>query len=251
MKRLQTMLIAPMTLIAFLLTGFAATDIRHDMVKLDKVYIAALALTSQGKVAESRKAVDALQKEWQGFSERHVNAKPGDTQWKPDFEHVSGMVNEAVKIAASNRKITDAHEALEHVREVLMKLRQRNRIDYFIDGFTAFHEPMEAIVLAAKDKTAETLADADIARIRATLPLAEKAWRRVTTAKLDANDYLLSSSQADDVRKLIALENTSLRALKNALNTGDKSRIAQAAVGIKPNFAKLFMTFGDFKPYSS
>lgn len=248
MKRAQTLLL---TIVAMLLSGFTANDIRHDMVKLDKVYIAALALTSQGKVAESRKAVDALQKEWQGFSDRHANAKPGDTQWKPDFDHVSGMVNEAVKIAASDRKITDAHEALEHVREVLMKLRQRNRIDYFIDSLTAFHEPMEAIVLAAKDKTADTISEADITRIRATLPLAEKAWQRAATAKLDANDYLLSPSQADDARKLIALENASLQALKDALDTGDKARIAQAAVGIKPNFAKLFMTFGDFRPYGS
>ena len=45
------------TLATLLLTGFAPGDIRQDMVKLDKVYIAALALTSQGKIAESRKTV--------------------------------------------------------------------------------------------------------------------------------------------------------------------------------------------------
>jgi hypothetical protein len=251
MKRIQTIVIAPMMLIAILLTGFAANDIRQDMVKLDKIYIAALALTTQGKIAESRKAVDALQKEWQGFSKRHANAKPGDAQWKADFDHVNGMVNEAVKIAASSQKITDAHEALEHVRDVLMKLRQRNRIDYFIDNLTAFHEPMEVIVLAAKDKTADTLAEADIASIRKTLPQAEKAWQRVAAAKLDANDYMLNAAQTDEARKLMAMENASLAALKDALTAGDKARIAQAAVAIKPNFAKLFMIFGDFKPYSS
>lgn len=248
MKHANTLLIA---IAAILLSGFAANDIRHDMVKLDKVYIAALALTSQGKVAESRKAVDALQKEWQEFNNRHANAKSGDKQWKPDFDRVSGMVNEAVKIAASDRKIADAHEALEHVREVLMKLRQRNHIDYFIDGLTAFHEPMEVIVLAAKDKTGETLTEADIASIRKTLPQAEQAWRRVAATMLNANDYMLTPAQTDDARKLMSLESVSLAALKDALAMGDKARIAQAAVGIKPNFAKLFMTFGDFKPYSS
>ena len=123
------------------------------------------------------------------------------------------MVNDAVKIVVSERKVTDAHEALEHVREVLMKLRQRNGIDYFIDRLTAFHEPMEAIVLAAKDKTGDTLTDADIALIRKRMPQAEQAWQRVAAAKLDASDYRLTPAQADDAREL--------------------------------------MTFGDFKPYST
>jgi hypothetical protein len=248
---MKTISVALIALFAIMLTGFAANDIRQDMVRLDKIYIASLALTSQGKVAESRKVVSALQLEWQAFRKRHYNANPRDAQWKPDFDHVNSMVNEAVKIVASERVVTDAHESLEHVRQVLMSLRQRNRIDYFIDRLTAFHEPMEAIVLAAKDKTGDTLTEADIARIRKALPQAEQAWQRVATANLDASDYMLVPAQADDARKLMALEKTSLGALKNALAAGDKARIAQAAVAIKPNFAKLFMTFGDLKPYSS
>lgn len=236
---------------AILLAGFAATDIRRDMVALDKVYIAALALTSQGKAAESRKAVDTLQKTWREFRGRHYAANPKDPQWKPDFDRVSGMVDEASKIVAGGRPVTEAHEALEHVREVLMALRGRNRIDYFIDRLTAFHEPMEAIVLSAKDKTGDTLTGADVARIRATLPEAEKAWQRVAAAKLDAGDYRLDAAQAQDARKLMELEKASLAALKEALASGDKGRIARAATAIKPNFAKLFMTFGDFKPYRS
>jgi len=242
------------TLIALamtMLTGFAANDIRQDMVKLDKVYIVALALTSQGKVAESRKVVRDLENSWRGFKDRHYNANARDSQWKPDFDRVNGMVNEAVKIVASDRKVTDAHEALEHVREVLMKLRLRNHVDYFIDGLTAFHEPMEAIVLAAKDKTGDTLTETDIALMRRMLPQAEQAWQRITAAKLDANDYMLTPAQADDARKLMTLESVSLATLKDALVAGDKARIAQAAVAVKPNFAKLFMIFGDFKPYSS
>jgi hypothetical protein len=248
MKRIS---IGALALAAFLLAGFAANDIRRDMVSLDKVYIAALALTSQGKPAEVRKAVAALRASWQDFRSRHYDANAKDKQWKADFDRVSGMVEDAVKIVGGERPVTDAHEALEHVREVLMKLRQRNRIDYFIDGLTAFHEPMEAIVLAAKDKTGDTLTDADVSRIRKTLPQAEQAWARVAAAKLDAGDYQLAPAQADDARKLMELEKAALAALKDALAAGDKARIARAATAIKPNFAKLFMTFGDFKPYGS
>ena len=234
MKRTTALITALFTLA---LMGFATDDIRHDMVRLDKTYIAALSLTSQGKALESRKAVDALQKAWREFHGRHVNANSRDAQWKSDFERVTGMVDEASRIIASDRKPTEAHEALEHVRDVLMKLRERNRIDYFIDELTAFHEPMEGIVLAAKDKTGDTLAAADIEHIRHLLPQAEKAWLGVSAAKLDPQDYLLTPAQADDARKLMELEQTSLAALK-------------AALAIKPNFDKLFMTFGDFRPYA-
>ena len=42
MKGIRTPLIL---MAAMLLTAFAANDIRHDMVKFDRIYIAALALT--------------------------------------------------------------------------------------------------------------------------------------------------------------------------------------------------------------
>jgi hypothetical protein len=235
---------------AMLLSGFSINDTRQDMVKLDKVYIAALALTSQGKVDESRKAVNALQESWQAFKARHYNANPADKNWKADFDAVEKRVANAVAIVVTpGKNVNEAHEALEDVRNVLMKLRQRNRVEYYIDGLTAFHHPMEEIVLAAKDKTAQTLSDSDVARIRKTLPEAEKLWKSVESRKLDAAVYDLSAAQTDDALKLVKLETVALAALKDALVSGDKAQIAKAAVGIKPNFAKLFMTFANFEPY--
>lgn len=235
---------------SLLLAGFSAGDLRQEMVKLDKVYIAALALTSQGKVDESRKAVSALRESWQAFKARHYDFNPADKQWKTDFDAVEKMVANAVAIVGTpGKNVTDAHEALEDVRNVLMKLRQRNRVDYYIDGLTAFHHPMEEIVLAAKDKTGQTLSDADVSKIRKTLPEAEKLWKRVEASRIDPATYQLSVGQTEDVMKLVKLEMAALATLKDALASGDKAQIAKAAVGIKPNFAKLFVTFANFEPY--
>lgn len=246
MKRLGILLLA---LFTGLLMGFSKTDVRQDMVKLDKAYIAALALTSQGKVAESRKAMEILAGSWKQFKGRYYDANPDDRQWKKDFDAADHMIAEASHIVVSDRKVTDAHEALEEIRMVMMKLRARNEIDYFVDGLTAFHEPMEAIVLAAKDKTPETLTDADVQRIRETLPEAERLWERAMVGKLDGATYQLDASQLERARKLMQTEQQALATLKNALAGGDKSGIIKAAVGIKPNFAALFMTFGDFTPF--
>jgi len=248
MKRLSVLLFV---LCAGLLMGFSKNELRQDMVKLDKAYIAALAVTSQDKAAESRKAMEILTGSWKGFKDRYYDANPGDTQWRKDFDAADHMIAEAGRIVASDRKVTDAHEALEDMRMVMMKLRARNDIDYFVDRLTAFHEPMEAIVLAAKDKTPETFTDADIQRIRKTLPEAEKLWTRVTTGNLDGATYQLEASQLERARKLIQTEQQALAALKTALAAGDKPSIIKAAVGIKPNFAALFMIFGDFTPFKA
>ena len=238
-----------LVLCAGLLTGFNASDLRQDMVKLDKTYIAALAVTSQGKVAESRKAMELLAASWKGFKERHYSANPADNQWRKDFDETDRMIAEAVKIVVSDRNVTEAHDALEEVRMVMMRLRSRNKIEYFADELTAFHEPMEAIVLAAKDKTPQTFTDADLATIRKKLPEAEKRWQRVMTTGLDGVTYQLDAGQVDKARKLMQVEQQALAELKSALESGEKSRIIKAAVGIKPNFAALFMTFGDFTPF--
>jgi hypothetical protein len=110
---------------------------------------------------------------------------------------------------------------------------------------------MEAIVLAAKDKTPETLSNADIERIRATLPEAEKLWKRVMAGGLDGSTYALDAGQLERARKLMQVEEQALATLKSALAAGDKPAIIKAAVGVKPNFAALFMTFGDFAPFKS
>lgn len=232
------------------LAGFSAGDLRQDMVKLDKVYIAALALSSQGKVDESRKAVYALRASWQSFKARHYDANPADRQWKADFDAVENRVAKSVAIVDTPGKpVAEAHEVLEDVRNVLMKLRARNRVEYDIDGLTAFHHPMEEIVLTAKDKNAQTLSDADVGKIRKIFPDAEQHWRAVQARKFDAAVYQLSAAQAEDVAKLVTLESAALASLKEALASGDKAQIAKAALGIKPHFAKLFMTFADFAPY--
>lgn len=233
-----------------LLAGFSAGDLRQEMVKFDKVYIAALALTSQGKADGARKAVYALRESWQVFKAKHYNVNPADKQWQVDFDAVDKLVANAVAIAgAPDKNLNEAHDVLEEVRNVLMKLRARNSIDYYIDALTAFHHPMEDIVLAAKDKTAQTLSDADVSKIRNTLPDVDKLWQRVQASELDAATYQLSAAQAEDVAKLVKLESAALAKLQEAVKSGDKAQIAKAAVSIKPNFAKLFVTFANFEPY--
>jgi hypothetical protein len=234
---------------AALLMGMSKDELRQDMVRLDKVYIAALALTNQDKTTEARKAVADLTGAWRSFSDRHRAANPQDAQWQKDFDAVGRLVDEAAAIAGSERKVLEAHEPLEEVRLVMMKLRARNGIDYFVDHLTAFHEPMEEIALTARDKTPGQLTEGDMARIRERLPQAEALWQRVAAAEFDAATYQLDAEAFARARRLMQQEQQALAELRAALAAGDRARILKSAAGIKPNFAALFVTFGDFRPY--
>lgn len=224
-------------------------ELKQDMASFDKIYIPALRFTSLGKLAESKKTMSLLIDNWNQFKAKYYNANPEDKQWTVDLDKIDKMIANADNVVKSETNLSEAHEKyLEHVRIVFMQLRQRNKIDdYFIDYLTEFHQPMEDIVLAAKGKTIQTLSDEDVSKIKNTLPVAIEKFSEIKNASLDSGLFGFDNEKNMQVQKLIKDEGVSLKALKQAIDENNTEIIIKRAVGIKPNFAKLFMQFGDFK----
>jgi len=224
----------------------AANDLIKDMVRLDQVYIPVLAFTSEEKVKQSRSAMALLIPVWSKFKSRYQNDTHGDEQWSKDFDKVDGYIRGAGRIVTSGHNLKDAHEELEQIRIVFMRLRERNDIQYYIDHLTRFHEPMEEIVLAAKGKTEKTLSNESLETIQNTLPTAKQFWRVTSAGKFDALLYEFDEKQQAELQSLVEKERQALDRLERALEKGNKQDIINAAVGIKPNFAKIFKSFGHF-----
>lgn len=227
------------------LASFAG--LKEDMVALDRAYIPALAVTTEGKLAESQRAMEQLNRQWATFKRQHAASKGGDQQWKTDLANIDRMIADANKVVAGGTDLVKAHEALEGVRFTLLEMRARSRMPYYLDALTRFHDPMEEIVLAAKDKTPETFGDADIAKIRAALPEAAKRWTTVKATRVDPA-FGLGAEQRQKLDQLIANEDQALENLKQALAGNDKAALIKAAVAIKPAFARIYVSFGDFAP---
>ncbi len=221
--------------------------LKEDMVALDRAYIPALAVTTQGSLPESQRAMEILNKQWAAFKKQHAAAKGGDKQWQKDFAEIDRMIAEANKVVAGGTDIVKAHEALEGVRFTLLAMRARSKMPYYLDALTHFHDPMEAIVLAVKDKKPDTLSDADAAKIKEALPEAEKLWAKVKLSRVDPA-FGLSTEQQQNLDKLIANETQALETLRQALAGSDKAALIKAAMAIKPAFAKIYMSFGNFAP---
>lgn len=226
------------------------TYLTADMVTLDRAYIAALALTSQEKPEPSRKAMAILVPTWQAFQVKYIGANPADAQWRLDFDAVNGMIARADEIVTTGADLVAAHDELEGVRITLMELRERNGIAYYVDALTRYHEPMEAIVLAGKGKTPETLTAADLETIQAHLGEAEALWRQIQAAPFDAALFGFAPERQAALQQQVAAESEALARLRAALEAGDTAAIIQRAVAIKPAFATLFMLFGDFEGLS-
>lgn len=224
-------------------------DLISDSAALDRAYIPALAHTSVGQADASRLAMVRLHQAWAVYKKAHYHDFPDDEAWKQGFHKIAQWITKADGLLGGVETEIDtheAHEALEHIRVILMHLRQKHGIDYFLDHQTAFHEPMEQIVLSAKGKTPLTFGTAELTQIRTALPELESRWNSVRTASFVGTEYGIDAAGMSRIRQFIQQESAAIETLKQALDSGDENRIIQAAVAIKPPFARLFKSFGEF-----
>lgn len=215
------------------------------MVAFDQAYIPALAFTSQQQGDSARAAMPDVMARWQSLQGNIPADWKRQEAWRQVTTDITGRLQRADALIAEGQ-LTEAHEALEGVRSLLMLQRNKHGIDYFVDRLTAYHEPMEAIVLAVKGKTPMTLTDADITMIRQRLLEAQALWHNVEQARVDPKRYRLSNETSVALGTGIRQEAAALQTLQAALAGDDRQRIIQAATAIKPPFSQVFMLFGDF-----
>jgi hypothetical protein len=225
----------------------ARADILSDSARFDRVYIPALALTSQGEADGSRSAMARLKPAWHVFAQAHERDQPGDLSWTRSFGQVAKQIEEADSLVAAG-KLSEAHEALEQVRILLMELRHKHHIAYFPDLLTAFHEPMEEIVLTVKGKTPATLTSAQRGTIKALLPELERRWQAVLGAGFKPALFGFSPERTAKAKQLMEAETQAIARLRKALDDQGSVALLPSGMAIKPAFAQLYMLFGEFKP---
>jgi hypothetical protein len=225
----------------------AAADLHEDMVKLDRAYIPALVITNQPLSPTTRRSMERLREEWNGYRARYPKAPAGFTEasWtKADKAIESSIADAEASVKAG--KPTVAHEALERVRDAQYALRRGNGVSYWMDDFTAFHAAMEDIAGAAAGKNAGTLTDGDVASIRAAMPQAQRTWQALLAGRGESARYGVSAGQAEALQRQLDVQTQTLSDLKAALEREDRAEIAAKAVATKPAFSKLMQMFGDF-----
>ena len=234
--------------------------LEQDFVTLEKIYIPTLFFTSGMKLPVAVPAMADYQAEWNSFKDKYYFYRSDAVNWQNYFDQIDWAINSAADIVSAAKQNSDpnalllARDELNKVRMVMLELRPKNGFPKFItDKFTAFHGPMEHIVLAVKGKKAEDLTDEMItelvADLTAALPVAEKAWDNIEKCPIDPELWGLNGLQMADYYTHVAIERQALKNFSAALDSGDTALILQTGFAIKPNFVEAKKTFGDFTKY--
>ncbi|QDU89673.1 Cytochrome c551 peroxidase precursor [Pirellulimonas nuda] len=211
--------------------------------EFDRVYIPALALTNQGLQKPSLEALTRLREWLVAMREGPVEATSGD---RPSlFDGAEQVVSESIRLAQAG-ELLKAHATLEPLREQLAARRRASDVDYPLDVLSDYHAVMEAIVKPAKDADASRLDAAAFERLRQQAAAAASVWARVEQTNFHVEGAGPRDEQLQQLESLIRANREAISRLNQALRGGDAAQVLAAAVGIKPPFAKLYMSFGDF-----
>lgn len=219
-------------------------DLMQAFVGLDRDYIPALVSTQRGERQVAVAAMDRLQETWDRFSEEWAE-HDGSDLWGSTMEQVENHILQAdALVDIEDGDLMDAHTALEEVRILLWDLRVDMNVEYYLDRLTAFHEVMEEIERAAR---ADDPAAMDLERIRELEIQATAQWQDVVDNPPDPHLFALSPEGLEAKIGMAAAVTEALERLTAALEGEDRAAIQRAARGIKPPFAELYMSFGDWK----
>ncbi len=230
-------------------TGSADQTLTKDFVSFDRAFIPPLALTNQEKVAPSKKAIEILKGEWGRFRSRHYEAYPKDAKWKQDLDLVGAKIQEAERIILGEKNLMEAHEILETIRYAFMGARKRNEIEYYIDHLSEFHEHMEAIVHAASDASPASLTEKETGFLSRECGEATRIWGRIQGLPFDRDLFGFDDRRETKRQELLQKEAEALLTLQKSLDADDAPRTIRAAKEVRPNYAQLYMLFGDFSKF--
>lgn len=221
-----------------------------DMVAFDAVYIPALSMSTSASqdprsVPKAQASIGQLERAWPELKRHLASTWPGAVPagWAESLASVERQIV-ATTAAAARADWKAAHEALEPVRITLMKARQSQGMDYYVDGLTAFHEPMETLALAGSTWQPSALDGTRRAQLAAAYAQARALWRGIEQKPIDAAAYGLPADKQAQLRKAVEEESAALARLSDALRGNDDAAMLKAAAAIKPPFARAFTVFG-------
>lgn len=231
-----------------------------DMAALDEAYINPLFFTSNMNPPKSASAMAAFVAEWRTFAAEYRHYRPSEKNWVAHFAVVDDaiaatqpIVDAAMKAFRAGDKacvlqacpaLVAAHDALEVVRYELRDLRIHNGFPKFItDKLTAFHDPMEAIVLTFKGRALDQVSAEELAAVSGELDEVIFLWSLVEKTPIDAALWGFTPAQLQVVLSRIALEGATIETLAALWDAGDVAGFAAKSMSLKANFVPVYTSF--------
>lgn len=201
-------------------------------------YRAALFKTNSNSQPESQQAVEQARTAWQQIVSQYAAKAPAPYDRDKNFASALAEVSKVYDKAAAEigqGQLSEAHETLEHARDVMAELRARNNVIVFSDHMNAYHSQMEHVLINGP----KILDDANgLAELTAQVGALEFLATRL------AREAPVETAANPEFKGLLATVQKSVTDLKTALFAQDKAKVKEALGKIKAPYSKLFLKFG-------
>ncbi|WP_018604389.1 hypothetical protein [Uliginosibacterium gangwonense] len=215
-----------------------AADAVTDAIQASYVpYRIALFKTNSNAQAEALQAVKQAQQGWAQLATAFASP-PAPYDRDAGFAQSLAEVDKVYKKAEHEieaNQLGEAHETLEHARDIIAALRHRNNVVVYSDHMNAYHAQMEW-VLTEGPKALDRPEGADelIAQTGVLTFLAERLKTEAPPEYAKQTEFGV----------MLAALQKSVADLKAAVLTRDAARIREAIAKVKAPYAKMFVKFG-------
>lgn len=220
---------------AFAHAGDPVTD---AMQKAYGPYRVALFKTNSNSQADSLQAITQAQQSW-GQIVTQFGARPAapydrDADFARSLSEVNKVYSKAAEQIGRN-ELSEAHETLEHARDIMADMRRRNDVIVYSDHMNAYHAQMEIVL----NEGQATLAKANgIHELTAQAGALEFLATRLKTEA--PADY----ANNEEFNALFKAVEKSVAELKAALFADDANKVKEALGKVKVPYSKMFIKFG-------
>lgn len=218
--------------------AWAADPVTDAMQAAYAPYRVALFKTNSNSQADSQQALTQAQQAWNKvmaqFGSKPTPPYDRDTAFAASLAEVAKVYAKASEEVAAN-KLTDAHNTLEHAREVMADMRHRNQISVYSDHMNAYHAEMEHVLIDGSNTLAQPNG---MLQLTATVGALHYLANKLGT-EAPAN-YATN----EEFKGLLKTVQKSVTDLQAALFTQDTTAVKDAMTKIKAPYSKFFIKFG-------
>ena len=236
MRVLASLLFALGSLAA--LPALAADPVTDAMQAAYAPYRAALFRTNSKAQLESEQAIAQAQQAWKAISERFAGTPPApydrDTEFAKSLAQVAAVYQRAAQ-QVSDRRLAEAHETLEQVRDLIAGLRRRNDVVVFSDHMNAYHAEMEHVLGQGPQAVGSSR---DLMLLMGRVGTLDYLARRLRT------EAPAALSREPEFPPLLDAVEASVAALRTAVLSQDGAAVRAAIDKLKGPYSRMFLKFG-------
>lgn len=216
----------------------AADPVTDAMQKAYVPYRVVLFKTNSNAQEDAAKAIAQAQQGWTQITTQYGAKPPAPYDRDADFSKSLAEVSKVYGKAAEQigkKELTEAHETLEHAREIMAEMRHRNGVIVYSDHMNAYHAQMERVLIDGPKTLAGPNGIQELTAQTGALELLAARLKSEAPA-----DY----AKNEEFNAMFAAVQKSVADLKAALFANDASKVKEALGKVKVPYSKMFIKFG-------